>query len=113
MPETTTKLLIGAVAGAGAGLIVWALASGALDRQFRAGSSRLSEEMGAGTIEMQRRLVAGRQEMEQALREAVAREVPAAVHAEVDQTLRSYGITPETTAALRVVLSQARSWGLI
>lgn len=86
-----TDLMWGAVGGAlGAGL-VWFLANRAIDQQLQRGAADLRPQVQA----------------------AVQEQVPPAVRAELEATLRRYNITPQTGRQLDAALTLANRAGLI
>ncbi len=85
------SIIWGALGGAAAAGLVWLIANRAIDYQLRAGAAGLEPQV----------------------REAVREQVPPAVRAELEATLRRYNITPQTGQSINSLLSAADSAGLI
>lgn len=102
-------LLLGAVAGLGAGLGLWWFARARLAADLDAGALRLARELGGGQAELDRRLHQGRLMLEA----EVYRHVDAAVPPAIDRTLASYGITPTLVRDVDRILAYGRRVGLL
>ena len=85
------SLMWGAIGGGVAAGLVWIIANRAIDQQLRQGASSLEPQV----------------------RAAVREQVPPAVRAELESTLRRYNITPETGQRISTLLGAADSLGLM
>jgi acyl-CoA synthetase (AMP-forming)/AMP-acid ligase II len=107
------KLVFGLSGGIVGGLLVWWIASRAVDKSFSAGAARISGELTSGGAELDARLAQGRRELEQKVREQVQAQVPAAVDRQLRTTLARYGITEATGRQITNVLNNAERMGII
>jgi hypothetical protein len=106
-------ILFGATGGLVVSLTAWALASRALDKQMAAGAERLSQRLGAGTTTLAQRLREGQAQVEATVRQELVAQVPPLVRANIDTTLRSYGLTASTGRQIATVLQHAEDVGLL
>lgn len=105
--------LLGAAGGLAAGLVVALVASRLLDQKLSEGSSTLTERLGSGREELEAAFAEGRRDLERLVSERVRTEVPPVVRREVEASLSSYGLTPDTGRQIARVLSYAERAGLL
>lgn len=91
--------LIGAVAGVGATIVVWKIASKKIDAEFASAGTRLIES--------------GSASLRSGIATAVQQEVPPRVRAEIETKFREYGLTPSTGRQIATVLNAADRMGII
>jgi hypothetical protein len=84
-------VLFALLGGATGATVLWFIASRALDAQLRGGVAQITPEISA----------------------AVQREVPPAVRAEMESTLRRYNITPQTGQQISSILNLVAGTGLL
>lgn len=111
--ETAGFALLGAAGGLAAGLVVALVASRTLDQKLSEGSGTLTERLGAGREELEAAFAEGRRDLERLVSERVRTEVPPVVRREVEASLSSYGLTPDTGRQIAQVLSYAERAGLL
>jgi hypothetical protein len=111
--EIIGSILIGAAGGLLAGVGVAVFAARTLDQKMTEGSATLTERLGAGREELEDALADGRRELEAEVVTRVRAEVPPVVRREVERTLLSYGLTPDTGRQIAQVLSYAEQAGLL
>lgn len=85
------SLLFGALGGAGATLLVWAVVSKVIDKQLEAGAADLGPQIAT----------------------SVRTEVPPAVRAELTRTLATYGFTQDTGRQISTLLNYADRMGVL
>lgn len=85
------SLVLGALGGAGAALVVWGVASRLISKQLEDGASTMTP------------LIAT----------SVRTEVPPAVRAELTRTLNEYGFTPETGRQISSLLAYGDRLGVL
>lgn len=93
------EILLGGGAGVLVTFIVWKIASKSIDKQLAEGAEGL--------------LSTGEAEMREEIRATINREVPPVVRREVEQKLRSFGLTPTTGAQISRILNYADRVGII
>jgi len=82
--------------GALGGIVIWMIASRAINSQFTRGVASLDRQLLEGGGELETRLAAGRRELRLQVQEQIAAEIPPTVENEVRRTLAQHGITPQT-----------------
>jgi hypothetical protein len=108
-----TRLALGLLVGASAALGAWYVANRQLERRLASGGADMLRELQGGGAELERRLAIAQAEMQAQLLREIDRNVRPAVRAEVEGTLRRYGITPATGARIDQALAQAERLGLL
>jgi hypothetical protein len=111
--STVGSVLLGAAGGLLAGVGVALVASRILDQRLAEGSSTLTERLGAGREELDAAFAEGRAQLERLVADRVRDEVPPVVRREVERSLSSYGLTPDTGRQIAQVLSYAERAGLL
>ena len=110
---TVGSVLLGAAGGLLAGVGVALVASRILDQRLAEGSTTLTERLGAGREEIDAAFAEGRVERERLVADRVRAEVPPVVRREVERSLSSYGLTPDTGRQIAQVLNYAERAGLL
>ena len=111
--STVGSVLLGAAGGLLAGVGVALVASRILDQRLAEGSTTLTERLGAGREELDAAFAEGRVELERLVADRVRAEVPPVVRREVERSLSSYGLTPDTGRQIAQVLNYAERAGLL
>lgn len=97
--DTAITFVVGGVAGGLLALIVWKVASKAIDKQLAEGGKAL---LRSAETQLRTEGVA-----------IIRREVPPLVQAQMTTTLRNFGLTPETGRQIATVLNYADRVGII
>jgi 3-oxoacyl-[acyl-carrier-protein] synthase III len=104
---------LGALGGLVVGLIVWRYADQQLRAEFAQGGDLLAASLSQGSTQLSAQAQAARTQALAAVGQAIQRDVVPAVRQQVDQSLRSSGITPQLISEVQTALATARRLGVL
>ena len=106
-------LVLGGVVGSASALLVWIILSRVLDSQFERGKAELVAQLSSGRTDLTTQLSQARRELGTMVRAELDRQVPPTVRQELQNTLSSYGLTPEIASKIRSLVNYVSRSGWI